>query len=199
MKISHAHLEELRGDPQSFTTLPVRRFGGISMYRRWQLVLKTLHADGLRIARDRLRETLESNYNHNRRNTKQFDALLHALEQYSQEFNHLGGVAVEVLRPMKLIVSPKLTIGGEVARLDLNPAGGYSAYLLSKEGLSGWKGELRFPLLQGYIAGQLSAPLSEVSVGVYSLEIGAHKRRVFSAAEVRNAQLEATRIAAALP
>ena len=199
MKVSHGQLESFRADPAAFARKAARRFGGPSMFRMWQYALKKLHSDDVETAVEHLRKTIHSNYKTNPRNEKRLDELVETLYQYEAAFASLGDVALEVLKPMSLVINPKLTISGEIARLDLVPNGGYAAFLLWREQDDEWRTQIRFPLIQAHFAAKLNCSLRDIAVGVYSIPDQAHVRHRFSASSVTAAQDEIAALAARLP
>jgi hypothetical protein len=64
-------------------------------------------------------------------------------------------------------------ITGEVARLDLHPAGGYQAWLFSNR-TDAWADEIRFPLLQGACAAQLKVDVDEVVPIIYDFSANSY-------------------------
>ena len=114
----------------------------------WQYALKRVHSESVDAAAEYLRETVLSNFKVNDRNERRLDELVDALYQYATAFTSLGNVVVEVLKPMSLVISPKLTIAGEITRLDLVPTRGYAAFLLSRDQGEDWRRQMRFPLFK---------------------------------------------------
>jgi hypothetical protein len=196
MKVSHGQLESLRIDPVAFAARQhPRGFGGPSMFRMWQYALKKVHSESVDAAAEYLRETVLSNFKVNDRNERRLDELADSLHEYAAAFRSLGHVAVEVLKPMNMVINPKLTITGEITRLDLVPSGGYAAFVLSREQGEEWRQQIRFPLLQAYFAKKLNSSLKDVAVGIYSLPDGAHELHRFSPARVGTAQAEIATLA----
>jgi hypothetical protein len=200
MKVSHGQLELLREDPAAFVARQgAMRFNRPSMFRMWQYALKRVHSGNLDAAAEYLRETILSNFKVNDQNEKRLDELVDMLDQYAAAFTSLGHVAVEVLRPINVVIHPKLTIAGEVTRLDLVPSGGYAAIVLSREQGEDWRRQIRFPIIQAHYAKKLNCSLNEIAVGIYSVPDGSHELQRFSALRVSAAQTEITRLAKRLP
>jgi hypothetical protein len=169
------------------------------MFRMWQYALKRVHSESVDAAAEYLRETVLSNFKVNERNEGRLDELVDRLYEYATAFTSLGNVVVEVLKPMNIVVNPKLTISGEVTRLDLIPTGGYAAFLLSREQGEDWRTQIRFPLMQAHFAKKLNCSLEDVAVGIYSVPDGTHELQRFSALRVNAAQTEITTLAERLP
>lgn len=200
MKVSHGQLESFRADPAAFAARQrAPHFNRPSMFRMWQYALKKLHADNVDAAAEHLRDTILSNFKVTDRNETRLDELIDSLYQYAAAFASLGHVAVEVLRPINVAINPKLTIGGEVARLDLIPSGGYAAFLLSRVQSEDWRTQIRFPLIQAHFAEKLNCSLMDIAVGIYSVPDAEHQLHRFSASRISAARTEIARLAARLP
>jgi hypothetical protein len=200
MKISHGQLELFRANPVAFVARQHPQFfNGPSMFRMWQYALKKIHSDDVDTAAEYLHDTIISNFKVNNRNQQRLDDLVEDLYRYAAAFKSLGHVAVEVLKPMTFIISSKLTIAGEITRLDLVPSGGYAAFVLSREAGEKWRREIRFPLIRAHYAKKLNCSLNEVSVGIYSLPDRTHHLQQFTVRRVRAAQDEIIRLAKRLP
>lgn len=199
MKISHGQLELFRFDPNAFTAQRATRpLVGKSMFRMWQYSLKKLHSENLGIAATHLQNIIHSNFKINRNNEKRLDDLIFMLYQYADAFSTLGNIALEVLKPISLVISPKLTITGEITRLDLVPTGGYAAFLLSRDKCENWQEQIRFPLIQAHFAIKLNCQLQDVSVGIYSIPEGKHEIHRYTVSHVNSAQNEITTLASRL-
>jgi hypothetical protein len=169
------------------------------MFRMWQYALKRVHSESVDAAAEYLRETVLSNFKVNDRNERRLDELVEALYQYATAFASLGNVVVEVLKPMSLVISPKLTIAGEITRLDLVPARGYAAFLLSRDQGEDWQRQMRFPLIQAHFAEKLNCAVTDVAVGIYSVPEATHELHRFSASRISAAQTDIAKLAARLP
>jgi hypothetical protein len=169
------------------------------MFRMWQYALKRVHSESVDAAAEYLRKTVLSNFKINERNERRLDELLDMLYEYSTAFESLGHVAVEVLKPMNLAINPKLTISGEITRLDLVPTGGYAAVVLSREEGEDWRRQIRFPLIQAHFAEKLNCSLKDVTVGIYSLPDATYELHRFTTSRVSAAQTEIATLAARLP
>ena len=169
------------------------------MFRMWQYAVKRVHSESVDAATEYLRETVVSNFKVNDRNQRRLDELVDTLYKYATAFSSLGNVALEVLKPMNLVINPKLTIAGEIARLDLVPSRGYAAFVLSREQAEDWRSQIRFPLMQAYFAEKLNCALLDVSVGIYSVPDAVHELHRFSPSRVSAAQAEIAKLATRLP
>jgi hypothetical protein len=190
MKLSHSELEAFRTNPHAFVDRGDGRFPRIGMFRYWQFALRTYHKKGRQAALARLDGDLTGHFKATKPNLRKFAELKRQLVAYAMSFEALGHVAVEVQTRLNANPCPNLQIGGEIARLDLVPTGGYAVFLFWKEGGQGWQTQIRFPVVQQYFSSKLGAPLKEITVGVYCVQTTTHQVSRFSASAVARAQTE---------
>lgn len=131
-------------------------------------------------------EYLETMFLKNFTNTDDLSEHVMLLQQYVEEFEKLGNSAIRCRDRIKIELPAKLAgsvrVSGEISRVDLTEQG-YSVWMIGR-GFGDWKEDLRFPVLQGFYADSLAAPIDEVSVGVYDFESGHHESAVFEEAIV---------------
>jgi hypothetical protein len=119
---------------------------------------------------------LESRLGQKFKGTKGNVECLEQLREYVAEFSALGTTVAKVRNRVKVVLPEEYQdypITGEVARLDLHPAGGYRAWLFSNR-TDPWADEIRFPLLQGACAAQLNVDVNEVVPGVYDFSANSY-------------------------
>jgi hypothetical protein len=190
MKLSHSELEAFRTNPQAFVDRHDGGFARIGMFRYWQFALRTYHKQGRQAALAQLDGDLSSHFKATKPNLRKFAELKRQLGAYATSFEALGHVAVEVQKRLTATPCPNLQVGGEIARLDLVPTGGYAVYLFWKEGGHAWQDQIRFPVIQQHFASKLTAPLKEITVGVYCVQTTTHQLLRFSASAIARAQSE---------
>ena len=190
MKLSHSELEAFRTNPHAFVDRGDGRFARIGMFRYWQFALRTYHKEGRQAALARLDGNLTNHFKTTKPNLRKFADLKRQLAAYAMSFEALGHVAVEVQSRLNANPCPNLQVGGEIARLDLVPTGGYAVFLFWKEGGDGWRNQIRFPVVQQHFSSKLAAPLKEITVGVYCVQTMTHQLAKFSANAVAQAQIE---------
>jgi hypothetical protein len=78
-----------------------------------------------------------------------------------------------------------LVISGEISRMDIEPSGGYAAWLFRNNDVQDWQRELRMPLIQETLAHEMGVPLEGVIVGVYGFRRRVVQHRTYSVGEVR--------------
>src|SRR5664280_214997 len=110
------------------------------------------------------------------RNRKEVENLIFALENYVLEFNRLGYEHLEKAHSMQIILSPKVKITGWIWSLNMTSSGGRSGFMLTKGIIdTRWQSELRFPIIQDYIANHIyGCELNQVEVGVIDYTNGHH-------------------------
>jgi hypothetical protein len=123
---------------------------------------------------------------------KRCEQMMDWLEWYVEEYSARGWLMFEtrlrIAVPLPHWAPTDLVCSGEVTRVDLVPTGGYAAWLIQSRGAADWFCELRMPLIQGTVAQHiLKVPISEVSVGVYSLEEQIVDLRCYSQMEIDQA------------
>lgn len=100
-----------------------------------------------------------------------------------------------VVIPLPPWAPPDLFCSGEVARVDVDPAGGYASWLLCRSAPRNWSDELRFPLIQGALAEEiLGVESDEVSVGLIALRDQAMLSHHFSREEIMQAYADLGRL-----
>lgn len=98
----------------------------------------------------------------------------------------------------KISLTSKIELGGELPLIKMNNKGGYSIYFFSRESTL-WEGELRFPVIQNYVASTLyNVDLNMVEVGVYSVDLRKHLQRSYSDNDVQDAVKELNAIGKAV-
>lgn len=92
-----------------------------------------------------------------------------------------------------------LVCSGEIARLDVVPAGGYAGWLFSSTFNPDWPAELRMPLIQGALAENvLGVPVDEVQVGIYGFKAHRTDLHQFSSTEIQHARTSLDNLLAAM-
>lgn len=90
---------------------------------------------------------------------------------YIDNYHHHGVITtqtyVNIQLPLEEFKFP-IRCTGQVSRLDLDPAGGYIAWIFRSQQPHGWKQELRMPIIQDVTSKLLGVPSSEMKVGIIS-------------------------------
>lgn len=192
MRLSHSRLEEVRRDPGLLRS-PIARFPGrFSRFRALQYSAYKVHSDGL----DAAVSHLENLYSRNFRRPEGLPPLIAQLCVYEANYRALGTIAVDTNVRLALDLTTSDVLVGEVGRIDLDPATGGSRLWLFQQSRVGWRGQLRMPVLQRWLAGRLGAPDADVTVGFYFFDAGEYDSASFSGEEIEAAVEEVRRLVA---
>jgi hypothetical protein len=135
-------------------------------------------------------EYLDLHITKNFKNVSDLDKYANWLQVYVREFRALGnnfvGVRDNIAMPLPARFSG-LTVSGQAARIDLNPAGGYSVWVFVRDEPS-WKEDPRMPLLQLAYSQKLGVGLDDVSVGTFDFVAGKHATVRYSRIRVNKTQ-----------
>lgn len=170
MKVRFPDLEEALRDPSEFFRNQGRRKSnfGPSRYLTLRSVGLGFHKDNdiggsVALLEQRLRKFKTARGN---------DSYVEKLREYVFNFQRLGTTVARVRNNVKLpLRTEDFQVTGQIARLDVDPAGGYRAWLLTNK-MEEWRDELRFPLIQVACASQLDVDVEEVVPGVYDFSTG---------------------------
>lgn len=126
------------------------------------------------------------------RSGRRVNETLENLEWYVEEHRRRAWptfqVGLRLIVPSSSRAPSDIVCSGEVARLDLMPAGGYAGWMISGDTEPGWESQLRFPLIQNALARTtFGVPDSEVSVGVYDFASRRALLTSYSEPEIRRA------------
>lgn len=188
MRIRLSELQDAFSNPRAFVKAQAKARTGFRSNR--YLFLRAVALDyhkhydrGISEAR------LESKFVQNFKSTKGNDEYLEKLREYIAEFTALGTSVAKVRNNVRLSLPAEYAdfeITGQVARLDVDPAGGYRAWLLTNR-TENWRDEVRFPVLQSACAAQLNVDVEEVVPGVYDFSTGSYTELRSSKREVQSA------------
>lgn len=135
-------------------------------------------------------EYLETHIEKNFKNVSDLDKYLGWLQVYIREFRGLGNNFVSVRDNIAVPIPARfsgLTVSGQAARIDLNPAGGYSVWVFVRNEPD-WKDDPRMPLLQLAYSQKLGVDLEGVSVGTFDFISGKHSSTRYSRIRVNKTQ-----------
>jgi hypothetical protein len=129
-------------------------------------------------------------------NDTRIEAALRAFDSYVTWCRGAGLTTIECRVNLELLVTPLVTLGGQISRVDLVETG-YVGVLLGPHS-SGWLGEFRMPLIQVALSSRYARDPSEFSVGVQNLDGTQFEVVSFSAAERSGAVARLAKLAARL-
>ncbi|WP_439483987.1 hypothetical protein [Cyclobacterium plantarum] len=190
-KFSISKLESARQNPTQFAqTLKSDDSGSgarFSKYMAWQLSVFKYHTtNDLSQAINYFESTFRRNFAENPNNDRQREAFIMTLQAYATEHVKLGLTYVEHKKRIGIDLSQKLKITGEIPLIHLNSNSGYSAYFFTKDSTT-WESELKFPIIQDYMANFYGVDLSEVEVGVFGIDNEQLSQITYSDQEVADA------------
>lgn len=193
LKISLTELEEIRRDPIAYKSkrdAGFERRGNYSYFSVLKNAIYEYHkTSNAHLGMDYLETNLER-FKNRRTCQKTVDDFL----WYVTEFQKLGWPVIKkritVTVPLTTRYWDSYKITGQINRIDMSSDDGYAAWLFKNDDESGWKGELRMPIIQNAVAVELGVIPPMVSVGIYSFENHFSQLQCFSENEVRAAHLE---------
>lgn len=191
MKIGFKALEKIRRNPKSINDKGIAFFGGRSKFVRWQDSIGRFHLSGENLNEaERYLESSFSRLADNSLNKRDLKKYLDHLYNYDIDYKKINSQKIQFRTAFNFDLILNHTIGGQISRVDINTIeDGYSIYFFEKEN-DNWENELRFPLLQDFIANYFGCDNQDVNVGVYELINDRHSSTKFSKSEIEEAKAE---------
>jgi len=196
-------LEQARRDPARYR---LERLEQVRESRFRVTYVTAIRFAILRYHRDRKRAGAQRHLEdllarHNLVNPTRVDETMAQLDWYVDEYESrnwpLIRVRISANVPLPSRVPLDLECSGEVFRVDLNPAGGYGAWVLQQTAPNDWRDELRLPLIQRAIASAIfGVPVAEVAVGIVALKDRAVHLDSYSEREINEAETDLDRLLA---
>jgi hypothetical protein len=122
------------------------------------------------------------------RKAEAFDQFHWYLEQYRALGWATAFTRLNVNIPLPPWAPADLSISGQIARVDLVPSGGYAGWIFLSGAAHGWRQELRMPLVQEALAGEMNVTIDEFIVGIYAFQDRSVEHTCYSATEIRQAR-----------
>ena len=201
-KISITNLEKARMNPSKFGksmldgTLSSGAFMGRPKSMKWHdAVMEYHHTNDISKATMRL----ENSFSHRKdtaKNRKEVESLIIALDTYVNEYTEKGFIYFDKTINIDKQLSPKIRLSGWIWLLNMKSTGGYAGYIISKKvDTHNWMLELRFPIIQDYIANTLyGCQIADVDVGVIDYTTGNHFTIKYSQEDIDEALTELNEI-----
>ncbi len=191
VKISHTQLETCRRQPKQWLLAAIaaanqpspRRLG---YERALRLAIQRYHREN---SADRARQHLRDLIGrHKFQNTERVDEILLSLDSYITWC--VDSATITADSGVRLGLNPQgyLTLVGEIPRLDIT-TDGYRGVLLGTSP-TGWRNQLRMPLLQRAIAIKYGRPVDEIGIGIQDLDGSGLQVAIFSMGQIRTAERE---------
>lgn len=196
MRIPHRALEDVRLNPEAYARRMARGGGEVhrtSVLRYWQLAVYEFHRRNSVAAAEGYFDGACARFAKSARMQRKIQDYRQGLREYVEQFRRSGHTFVAVGVRISLDLGSDIQMTGEVSRVDVITSGGYGAYLIGRVSEQ-WETELRMPLLQHYFADEFNVDVEDVRVGVYSVDWGCHRERLFPRGEVSAAVREAVRV-----
>lgn len=194
-KISITNLEKARNNPSKFgkslldDTISSGAFGTIPKSMKWHgAVIEYHNTNDLSKAISKLENSF-SKRSDSPKNRNELKKLIIALDNYVNEYTTNGFIHFDKRVNIDIQLSPKIKLSGWIWLLNMKSTGGYAGYIISKNiGNHDWMLDLRFPIMQEYIANTLYGCLiNEVDVGVIDYTTGNHFTTSYSQEEIHKA------------
>lgn len=190
MKIGFKQLERLRMNPKSVNDKNAF-FGGRSKFMRWQDAIARFHSKGDNITEaQKYLEATFARLADNSLNKRDLKKYMEHLSEYEVDYKALKSQKIEYRMSFSFDIPLGHVLGGQISRVDINTnSDGYSIYSFEKD-IDDWEDELRFPLLQSFVADFFGCFSKEVNVGIYHLNDGKHYSKSFPSSKIKEAQKE---------
>jgi len=202
IRVSCSKLEDVRKSPLAFAQqlLSDKKSGqgSYGMFQCWQSKAKALHTNEMDLP-----ESIKSlqqrfmSYAENAPNKKKQEFLLDRLKPYWEEYQSKGFKYLGSQKQIfwKMIADVALTGHTPVSVIDGN---GFAAYFFTEYPVS-WQEQLKFPLLQYYLANNyFKCDLDRVKIGVYCLSTLKFDLKTYSTVELEDSISEAKGIFTAI-
>jgi hypothetical protein len=181
LKISLTELEEIRRDPIAYKSKRESGFiqrGRSSYFGVLKNTIHTYHkSSNVQAGMDYMEAKLERFMD-----PRKCQKIVDDFHWYLIEYQRVGWPVVKtqfnIAVPLTIQYWDSFKITGQINRIDMSPNGGYAAWLFRKDDASGWKSELRMPIIQNAIAVELGVNTSMTSVGVY--DFNNHNSQIYS-------------------
>lgn len=202
-KLSITNLERARINPSKYGkaikegTLATGFGGGRAKSMRWHDAILVYHDTGdITKATSKLEQSF-GNRKDTPKNRREIEDLIVAIDTYVSEFNEKGYIHIDKRVNIVKQLSSRLMISGWACwLLNMKEDGGYAGYIITKNvDELNWMLELRFPIIQDYIANTLYGCLTtDVDVGVVDYTTGNHFTTCFSQDDINDALAELAEI-----
>lgn len=194
LKIPFTDLEKARENPPSYrANHENKKKSGMkpTVYMVLRNALFEFHkTSSYQVAMNYLETHLEQ-FSNRRKCEDAVDQLQWYIDEYTKLRWHLVQTRKNIVVPLSTQYSDSLRISGQVSRLDMNPNGGYAAWLIRSKGANGWTKELQMPIIQNAIGVDLGkVHKARVIVGIVSFEERYIDLHEFSEDEIKKAHLD---------
>jgi hypothetical protein len=195
IRVPCSQLEDVRKNPIIFAqklSEDKAPGGSRGMFADWQTVIKEVHLKDISLG-DAINSLQQKflRFNITKDNLRKQEFLLDRLQPYCEEFNSLKYKYLGSGNHIKWKLIPNVMLTGLIpftASLDND----FMAYFIVEKPIS-WKSQLKFPLLQYYLANNyFKCGLENLKIGTYCLETNRFDLKNYNQEEIEDAILETT-------
>lgn len=199
IKIRCTSLEDVRKNPQVYAQLLAlgdgKNGGGTyGMFAYWQDVAKQVHQHDLTVSQG-IKELQNKfiRFDDTPKNKAKQDRLLEQFVKYCNLYDKNKFAFVDSKRQMKWELHDGVMLTGFTPWVVYNDDG-YFSYLLTEEPFD-WQKQLRFPLIQQYLAdNKIDCSVTEMNIGVYCLATNKFEFRSYTINELKRTVTQTTEI-----
>ncbi|KAA5536895.1 hypothetical protein F0919_04270 [Taibaiella lutea] len=183
-------LEQARNDPSFFVQSLIegtKGGGSFGMFRHWQKAIKDMHVENLTPS-EAIRNLQNSflRFNETRANKTKQENLIRSLVAYEKEFKKMKFEFEEGIRRIKWDIHSEVRLTGNTPWI-VNDKNNFFAFFPIEEEIP-WLTQLRFPLLQKYIADRiLKCDVNKVNMGIFRLSENKFDFKRFDEEEIEDA------------
>jgi len=118
------------------------------------------------------------------KNRKEVATFIEALHNYEEQITRRKLILIRSRELVNIPLSPTVRLSGQIPLIFMNPLGGFLALFVSLPNQN-WEGELKFPIIQDYIAKTVfNTDSSNVGVGYVDYYSGTFYETTYSEAEL---------------
>ncbi len=195
IKIKCSILEQVRRNPTAHAQMLAsggkdQRGGPPGMFGHWKNLVKKVHTSELSL-NDGIKELQNkfSQFQDNLANKTKQTKLLDEFVTYCEKYNQLGFKFADTRHNINWEIVPTITLTGHSPWV-VYDSNFYYAYFLVETPID-WQAELRFPLIQTYLANNtIECDVAELKVGIYALSTQQFELKSFTEEELIDAFAE---------
>ena len=199
LKIRCTSLEDVKRNPVAYAQLlasdNAKKSGGThGMLAYWQDVAKQVHQHEFTVSQG-VKELQNKfmRFDDNPKNNAKQALLTQQFVQYCKIFNKNAFALADSRRQMKWELYAGVMLTGLMPLVVHNEKGYYS-YLITEQPFD-WQEQLRFPLMQQYLADyNIHCDVTEMNIGIYCLATGKFDFRVYTKPELNSAVMQTSAI-----
>jgi hypothetical protein len=193
LRIPFGDLEELKKNPIAYKVrreTEIKQGGGKSYFGVLRNTIFKFHnAKNVLVAVNYLEEHLEG-FRNRERCQKVVDDFRWYLGEYQALQWRTIKTQVNIIVPLTTQFLDSFKVSGQICRIDMNPDGGYAAWLFRSRKAEGWMNEFQMPIIQNAAAVRLGISPSRMTIGLYDFELHLVHSKNYSESEIGSAHAE---------